>query len=247
MADPHPSPELVPPPRDLDEALRRLDALSEAAATFAHDLKNPLSAILLGVQRLARLADPARQAQARELGARLERSVQAMTRLVDGNAELTRLQAGKLRLERTTLPCADLLTRALEPLRPAAAERRQELRLALPPDLPEVRWDADRIAEAVDHVVGAALRLGPEGTVVSCSAEASGPDVVITVVVELGGGPADAPPVPEAAPPRRIRGTGLLVARSLVEAHGGRVELEDDALQTRLRMRLPARPVAASP
>lgn len=234
--------------QDLDEARRRLDAMAEAAAAFAHDLKNPLSAVLLGVQRLARLADPARQAQARELAARLERSIQGASRLADGHADLAKLQAGRLQLEPSRLPCAAILLRAIEPLQQGAAERRQELRVDLAHDLPEVRWDGQRIAQALDHALGTALRLSPEGASVACAARPDGRDVVIEVVVERPASapspaaqPGSAPP----APPRRIRGSGLIVARGLVEAHGGRVELDDGPDRTTLRLILPAHPASA--
>lgn len=249
MEDSRPPPEHPPGPISPEEARRRLEQVAEAAAAFAHDLKNPLSALLLGVQRLGRLAEPERQAQARELVARLERSVQAMSRLVDGHAGFGRLQAGQLALERSRRPCAELLLEALAPLRPMAAERRQALDVDAPATLPEVEWDVPRIAEALDLVVGAALRLAPEGVAVSCTAAASGGEVTITVVVALPApaGPAAAIFLPPGAPsaPRRIRGSALIVARGLIEAHGGRVELEDDPERTSLRMTLPAAPPPA--
>jgi signal transduction histidine kinase len=232
-----------PAPEGGDQDLRRrLELMSEAAALFAHDLKNPLSALLLGVQRLARLADPPRQAQARDLAARLERSIQAMSRLVEGHADLARLQAGQLQLERARLPCAEVLVRAVESLRPAATERKQELRLDLSAPLPEVEWDGARVAEALAQLLGTALRLGPEGAAVACTAAVAGPEVIVTVTVEHAASPSAPDLQPTAPPARRIRGSGLLVARGLVEAHGGRLTIEDDLQRTTARVFLPARP-----
>ncbi len=248
LMDERPSPlePIAPLPEAGADALRtRLEAVADAAAVFAHDLKNPLSALLLGLQRLARLADPARQAQARELATRLERSIQATSKLVDAHADFARLQAGRLALERGRLASADVLLRAAELVKPAAAERSQELRLDLAPGLPEVDWDGDRMIQALEQVLGTALRLAPAGATASCAGEAAGADVILAVSVAW---PAASPDGSSpAAPPRRIRGSGLLVARSLVEAHGGRLTVDEDAERTTVRMIVPARPSSPTP
>ena len=215
---------------ELQDARARLDVLQGAARVFAHDFKNPLSALLLGVQRLARFARPDHQAQARAMSARLEATIQTMNRLVEGLADLARHLAGELQLDTARQPAAEILARAVDPLRAGAAERQQGLTLELRTDLPEVEWDGERVIKALQHVLGMALQATPEGGTVRCSAELGSGLVLVTVV---GTAPQTAPAAAaplrtasEGAPPRRARELALAVARALAEAHGGSLETE---------------------
>lgn len=213
---------------ELAEVQRRLEALQDAARVFAHDFKNPLSALLLGLQRLSRFAAPDHQLHARTLAARLESTIQTMNRLVDGLADLSRWQGGALHLERSRHPAADVLARAVEPLRAGAAERHQQLALELGAELPEVEWDAERVIRALQHLLSRALQATPEGGTVRCSAELSAGRVIVTVEGPPRPGPALEPPVAaEANRPRRQRDLELLAARALAEAHGGGLASEE--------------------
>ena len=210
------------------EVRSRLEVLQEAARAFAHDFKNPLSAMLLGVQRLARLAEPHQSPHARALAARLEGTVHAMDLLVDGLADLARHQSGRLQLEPSRQPAVEVLTRAVEGLRPGPAERRPGIELEVRGPLPEVEWDAERVIRALHHLVGCARALAAEGTSVRCTAEHSGAHVVVTVVA--GAADAEAGPVAGGAglaPAHRTRELAVTFARALAEAHGGSLEVED--------------------
>lgn len=227
------------------DAQRRLHELHEAARVFAHDFKNPLSALLLGVQRLARFVGPDHQPAARTLAARLEATVQSMNRLVEALADLARYQAGELELEPAPRPAAEILARAVDPLRAGAAERRQALEVHVAADVSEVTWDADRVIRSLQHLLARALQATAEGGTVRCSATL----VQGQVIVEVGAPAQIAPPVEalaaEASAPRRARDVGLLVARAIAQAHGGSLAAEEP-LGSGPSFRL-ALPVSAAP
>jgi signal transduction histidine kinase len=204
-------------------------ARDDTLSTVAHDLKNPMSAILLGIQRLERLADGASQPQARALAAKLDRTVRSMDRLVEGLVDLARLDAGRLRLDRRSEPVAPLLARALEPLAAVAAEKQQRLLVELESGLPDLSCDPERIALVVANLAGNALKFSPAGGVVRVAAQRQDHELVCSVSDE---GPGIAADVLEHLldrhwrPPdgaRRGHGLGLFVAKAYVEAHGGRV------------------------
>jgi signal transduction histidine kinase len=232
---------------ELAEARGQLAFLHELVGVVVHDLKNPLSALLLGVQRLVRMADEAHRPQTQALAHRLEATVLGMNRDVEGLADLSRLGAGRLQLERRREPAADLLLRAVEPLRSVATERRQALVIDLAPDLPPVDCDLERMGRVLAELLGRAVRLSPEGSTVLLRGERHPTGVLATIADQGPGLPPevlesllDRRPRPEAGA-RRVHDLGLLVAKALVEAHGGRFAVESPAGGgCTLRVTLPA-------
>lgn len=212
---------------ELADARRRLATFHEAARVFAHDFKNPLSALLLGVQRLARFVSPDQQPRAHTLAARLESSVQTMNRLVEGLADLARCQAGTLELDPARHTVAEVLARAVEPLRAGATERRQQVEVAVAPDLPEVEWDAERVIRALQHLLARALHVAAEGATVRCGAASSAGLVVVTVEGPPDPALAMEPAGRDGGRPARPHDLELLFARALVEAHGGTLVTEE--------------------
>lgn len=217
---------------ELEAALERaVRARDETLSTVSHDLKNPISALLLGVQRLARFADAARLEQALGVAERLERTLRSMTQLVEELVDLARLDAGRLSLERRPEAPGPLAARALAALAPLAAARQQALALSAPADLPEVLCDGERIVRVIASLVRNALQFSPPGSAVEVRLARAGRELVCSVADP---GPGIAPE--ELAhlldrhwrPPGggRRHGLGLLVVLGYVEAHSGRVWAE---------------------
>lgn len=216
-----------------EEVERAVRAREDTLSIVSHDLKNPMAALLLGVQRLARLVDGAKKPQGDQLLGKLERTVRGMNRLIDGLLDLARIEAGRLQLDVRAETPAAVTARALEPLESLAAERGQRLEVAVPPELPPARWDPDRIAQVLANLVGNALKFGPENAPVRVRAEAHGNGVRFSV---SDSGPGIAPDVvehlfdrywqPSGPLQKRGHGLGLFIVKGIVEAHGGRVWVE---------------------
>jgi signal transduction histidine kinase len=232
---------------ELEEARRQLAFVHELVGIVAHDLKNPLSALLLGVQRLVRMADEAHRPQTQALVHRLEATILGMNREIEGLVDLSRLGAGRLQLERRPEPAADLLLRVAGPLRAVAAERRQVLVVDLAPDLPAVDCDVDRMGRVLSELLGRAIRLSPEGATVLLRAERQPAGLLATIADQGPGAPPevldslfDQRPQPEGNA-RRAHDLGLMVAKALVEAHRGSFAIESVAGRgCTVRIALPA-------
>ncbi len=232
---------------ELEEARRQLAFVHELVGIVAHDLKNPLSALLLGVQRLVRVADEAHQPQTQALVHRLEATILGMNRRVEGLVDLSRLGAGRLQLERRPEPAADLLLRAVAPFRAVAAERRQVLVVDLAPELPTLDCDVDRMVQVLSELLGRAVRLSPEGATVLLRAERQPAGLLATIADQGPGVPPevlesllDRRPRPEGSA-RRAHDLGLMVAKALVEAHRGSFAVESVAGRgCTVRITLPA-------
>ena len=208
------------------EALLRFNEV--VAGILAHDLKNPLAAILMNA-RLLRGADVER---AKSVGARIVASGERMSRMIDQILEWTRLRAGAGWIHVAPADCdlgaiadevvGELRTRNAEA--PIVVEAGGDLR---------GRWDADRLAQVISNLVGNAIdHASTPGVLVSLDGD--GPDVRLVVRNE---GVIDDELLPVIFEPFRGRaagatargrglGLGLYITRQIVLAHGGRVDLE---------------------
>jgi signal transduction histidine kinase len=119
-------------------------------------------------------------------------------------------------------------------LRASAALASLELRSDVPPDLPELLADGDRLRQVLENLIGNALKFTPRGGRVAVGARARDGEVVFWVA-DTGSGiaPGDLPHVfdrfwraPEGRARREGAGIGLAIVKGIVEAHGGRVWAE---------------------
>ena len=165
----------------------------------------------------------------------IHRESERMTTLVDDLLDLTRLQAGRLRLR--TAPCdlralAERLARTVEPL----AERRgQRLVIDLPKRPVTATVDAGRLERALLNLLVNAHRYGRDGGMIRLALKRGRREIQFTVADDGPGiAEADQPRIferfyrPRTEAARRIQGSGLglPIARAMVELHGGRIWLE---------------------
>lgn len=212
------------------EAIERRD---ELLAVVSHDLRNPLSTISICTTLLADMLP--RPARTREVMRRLDvirRSVDQMDRLIQDLLDTARADAGRLGLEPHEFRLAPLLAEALLTLHPLAAEKGQRLEIAVADGVPPVRADRQRTLQVVSNLVGNAIKFTPPGGRITVRAWRGGPNAVVCVD-DSGAGIAaeDLPHIFErfwqARRERRTgAGLGLAIARSIVEAQGGRIWVE---------------------
>jgi K+-sensing histidine kinase KdpD len=226
------------------EALLRFHEV--VSGILAHDLKNPLAAVLMN----ARILRSEESARARAIGTRIVSSGERMARMIEQILEWTRLHTKGARQEisRTSCDLGQIVAEIVGELRaqngdvPIAVEATGDLRGT---------WDADRLARAVSNVVGNAIEHATRpGVAISLAGE---PDCVrLTVANE---GHVDAALLPtifepfqtqggRARPGRRGLGLGLFITRELVLAHEGRIEVAAHGSQVVLTLTFPRAPSA---
>ena len=224
---------------ELVEAFNQMAARLEASerlrhrllADVAHELRTPvttLEAYLESVEDGVTELSPATIAVLRAQGARL-------TRLAEDLAAVTRAESGELTLTLVSADPGDLLRQAHVAGAAHADTAGVGLRLELPPDLPAVLADVDRMAQVLANLVENALRHTPPGGRVTLAATHTD-DTVTLSVTDTGSGIAaeHLPHVFERfyrADTARDRasggsGIGLAIAKALVEAHGGTIRAE---------------------
>jgi len=228
------------------DGLARLEELRRNLVTdVAHELRTPLSNIrgyLEAVQDGVLEPDP------QVIGSLYEEAMH-LNRLVDDLQELSLAEAGKLRIQRQPVALSDVVHRAIEAFWARAQAGEIELRIDLPEDLPLVDIDPQRIGQVLRNLLDNALTHTPPGGEIAIAAHADGQWVAVNVQ-DTGSGiaPEDLPYVFERfyrADKSRSRATGgtglgLSIAKQLIEAHGGRIEVESAVGQgTRFTFTLP--------
>ncbi|HSR95860.1 MAG TPA: response regulator [Kofleriaceae bacterium] len=222
----------------------------EMLGIVGHDLRNPLSAMGVGIELLRiRITDPDSE---RVLG-RLENSARRMTTIVDQLLDVTRARLGTgIPIERHALGLRPLIAGVLDELRLVYRTTVFELR----GDDVEGAWDGNRLGQVVSNLASNAALYGkPGGPVVFELAQADG---VATIAIW---NPIRDAPIPDGVlqtlfdPFQRGRGRehpgglglGLHIVREIVRAHGGTIDVASSAAGTTFRVALPLALDAAAP
>jgi signal transduction histidine kinase len=224
--------------RQLDQARR------DWIAWVSHDLRTPLTSIRARAEALADGVVSQPHEVAAYLNA-MRADTFALSHLIDDLSELARIDAGGLTLQRMPFPLADLVSDAIESLRVLAQERGIALTGRVADDVGSPSISPQHIQRVLTNLIGNALIHTPAGGSVDVDARVEvrqGKRVVRVEVRDTGAGitPGDLPHVFERfyrGEPSRSRdfagrgggmGLGLVIAKELVEAHGGRIGIDSE-------------------
>jgi signal transduction histidine kinase len=226
--------------RELSEEFNEMaDALTRQEKTqlqflagVAHDLRNPLSALKLSVNLLTRGATLPPEEKVRQTLTRIVNQVEHLNRMVDDLLDRTRIESGHLELRLEACELRGLVSEVVELHRPASP--RHEFELALPSQPLPIRCDATRLGQVLTNLVSNAVKYSPEGGRIRIRLDQEGTHAVLAVSDEgIGIAEEDRQrifePFKRSKSPRADIpgvGLGLSVARQLVRAHGGDIEVE---------------------
>jgi signal transduction histidine kinase len=211
----------------------------DLVAWVSHDLRTPLAGLRAMAEALEDevVHDPETVG---EYHRRIRMETDRMSRLVDDLFELSRINAGALRLSLSTVPLGDVVSDALASAEPVAAARRIRL-VAAESGWPVVAASEPELARVVANLLLNAVRYTPDDGTVWISGGRDRDEAWLAVADTCGGIPeADLPRVFDVAfRGERARtpashngsgaagGLGLAIVRGLVEAHGGRVDVQN--------------------
>ena len=212
--------------RSLEEAMarrERLATLGDLAAAVAHEVRNPLNAISMGLQRLGAEFRPA---EAEEYG-RLVALMRGEVARLDGIVEEFLSLARPLSLSMAPTDLDALLRSVAALVEGEAARSGVRTVLSIPDGLPPAQADGGRLTQVLLNVALNALQAMPGGGTLTLGATSAAGAVTLTVSDTGAGIPADLLPrifEPYVTSKARGLGLGLAIARRIVEAHGGRIE-----------------------
>lgn len=214
------------------EAHRRKDKF---LATLAHELRNPLAPILTGLEVIrSSVADP--EAIAR-VSAMMERQTGQMVHLIDDLLDMARINAGKIVLQKSRVALDDILRGAVEASRPLIQQHGHDLELEGATSPIDVEADPHRIAQVVSNLLSNAAKYTPEGGRIRLAygtdhagcpwitvsdnghgIDGSQREKIFNLFEQIDHGRQDG------------LGIGLTLVKTLVELHGGSIEVRSDGL-----------------
>lgn len=230
---------------DLESVRRARDSV---LANISHEFRTPLAAQLASIELLQDGLEHLTAAEQRELFQNLERGVLRLMRLIDNLLESVRIEAGQLGIRAQTLDLPNIAEEAAALVRPLLGQRRQSIEFDWPADLPSIVGDGQRLIQVFVNLLANAGKYAPDNTPIRVGGEVRGETVAFWVEDE-GAGITDADPgtvfqrfqrAGNVEPDAAGLGLGLWIVRSIIERHGGDVNVERTANQrTRFLITLP--------
>ncbi|RKH15591.1 sensor histidine kinase [Corallococcus praedator] len=202
----------------------------------SHDLRNPLSTIIMTTDALARQEATARRPELPVPKAveRIQRAAERMMRLIDDLLDFVNIERGHLSIKRQPNDAGALVNETLASFERVAQEHRLTMTAEVEPRLPPILCDRVRILQVLSNLVGNAAKVTAEGGHITLKVEAHGNQSVFAVADDGPGIRAD--DIKHLfdrywrSGEAKYRGTGqgLAIARGIVDAHGGRIWVESE-------------------
>jgi signal transduction histidine kinase len=199
-------------------------------AVLAHDLRSPLSNIVMAAELV--LKQRPLEPQARSLQ-RVLRAAHRIERMIGDLLDFAEARSGQFRVRRTPGDIHEASREIVENVRAAHPDR--ELVYEATGD-GRGAWDADRLAQMLSNLVDNALSYGPHGGPVAISVRDGDDAGSVVIAVHNGGQPIPSKELPHlfepfrrgAPSPKRGLGLGLYIASEIAKAHGGAIDVRSD-------------------
>jgi signal transduction histidine kinase len=220
--------------RDAEEARKHEKIITDFVEEVVTSFKTPLGAI----QAMAEIAlEPQTGSltlEQAELLRRIDANARHVTRIASNLLDARRVQSNRVLVHRESADLLDVVEEVLSVVRTTADLKGISLELESAPALPRVDVDVNQIDRVVWNLLDNAIRCSPAGGEVSVSLNHAGREIVLRVSDDGPGiADVDLPVVFDAF--RRITsgrftssGLGLFIAKAIVEAHGGAIEVESE-------------------
>lgn len=224
--------------RDITKDRQAARLKSDFVSQVSHELRTPLSSIRAYVEMLVdgEAADETTRDEYYDI---IQTSADRLGRLIDNLLNISRIEAGTVRINKEPVALSMVVKEALDIVRPQAEERHLELTEELTPVMYRIHADRDTIHRAVLNLLSNAIKYTPEGGKVHLKVEAHEEDHTISIAVKdtgVGIPTEDLPHMFEkfyrvAANAKMARGTGLglnLVKHIVETVHGGKMKLSSE-------------------
>ncbi len=226
---------------------RAVRARDDLLAVVSHDLRGPLSGVLLQAEVILHVTaagDEVSKNLLRVSAERIQRLGAHMKALTDDLLDLASIEAHRFTLHLRSVESRELVEEARLSVSPLAETKQLTLAVELI-DAPRLEADPERIFRVLSNLLGNAIKFTPAGGTITIRTERRGADLSIAVADTGPGIAADQLPhlferywqAPSTSQPGS--GLGLYIAHGIVEAHGGKIWAESSAAGARFTFVLP--------
>lgn len=222
--------------RDISQQKLAEQARSDFVNSAAHELRTPLANIKAYAETLTlnEIADVESQKGFLNI---INSEATRLARFVDELLNISSLECGSLALNRQETDTLRLLNESIEKVRPQIVQKSLEFNVLIPPKLPELLVDKDRVAAALVNLLGNAVKYTPSGGKVSLQAVVTPTELAVSVEdTGIGMSPQDLSKICQKffrSEDPRVRdipgsGIGLSLVQEVARLHGGRLEVHSE-------------------
>jgi signal transduction histidine kinase len=216
-----------------DEARARTQFID----VLAHELRNPLTPILVSVEMLKGLFSNDTSSVQYRMADNAMKSTELLRSRLEELLDMARFTRGALKLKPQPVQTSQFLGYIACRYQPALEDRKQELLIQIPPDLPQVEADPSRLEQVVVNLLSNACKYSPEKSVITFKASINSNSVMVEIAdhgigIELEDQKHLFEPYHRTEQARQSfqgLGLGLSVSRHIIEAHGGKIWVESIA------------------
>ncbi len=246
--------EFLTKPIDIDELLARVQSIYKMAAMqreleqtktrftamLVHDLRNPLTVILSGIDYLMNVMEDKNELDGdrREIMAKMMNSTAGMINLVNEILDLSKYQAGQIKLEKKKAHVETIINESLHLIQLQFKRKHLHLETHFAPNLLPIDADAKKIEQVISNLLGNAHKFTHAGGTVKIFARNGENNTVTITISDTGVGMKkdDLPYIFEhfrqgsSASKTKEKGTGLglAICRLIVQAHGGKISVDSE-------------------
>jgi GAF domain-containing protein len=209
---------------------------SQFLASMSHELRTPMNAVLGYTRMLLMNVYGELPEKVKDVHQRIDKSGRHLLGLINDVLDFSKIEAGQLNLTINPYSIKDVIQAVVTSTQSLASEKKLEMKIAVPADLPAISGDERRISQVLLNLVGNAIKFTDVGEV-RIEAEPRDGELAVSVV-DTGPGilSADMENIfeefrqAEGSVAQRKGGTGLglAIAKKIVEMHGGKIWVESE-------------------
>jgi len=218
------------------------DAKTEFISFVSHELKQPMTSMKGYSDLLIKGVGGSLNEQQTQFVQVVKNNIGRMDRLVQDLLDISRIEAGRLKLDMGPVAPAKVIEEAVQAFRQEITAKDQHLTIKADEDLPSVTGDRGRLIQVLTNLISNANKYTPEGGQITVSAEVTPEDDQTCVKwsvkdTGIGMSPDEVEQLftkyfrSTRSAVRNVQGTGLglVITRSIVEMHGGTISVESEA------------------